>query len=505
MKVNSGQINRFTRNLVADMSRGDALLPVILLEAFVTGGRTYQAYQRGGVVEARERATEETLGAVFWFGGVQAFNKLGDRVGQKIFGLKDIKDMDFSVGKDAVRKPFENYLKKMPQLNSKSLAAFKFGKIIASVLLSNAVIGFVVPKLNQAITSKYKIIFDDWDKKLKKQCNDDTQTTQKTQKTQNPQVPQSLSFKGIEQTLLSLTHKFENDSRYKLLSSDAGIAGGRAINARNKHERTEALVRDLGSIYFYFLCKNHVASMFNYLQDGRASRLDPVSAEILDTHLQENMKASCTPEEFEKLVMGAKDAAVPERVQKGIKNGIITLDDFKKLEVDKKLCEAAQKMSELQPQIKGVSILTAEQLKDVYTGGLINDPKMLKELFNRYSGGKSLEKGKQHTEAELKASLGKSLKETDYFPESELRSLKGRMHDYISDIIKKINPTGDSIDVNTLTRANKMNFAKNAFNLTAGLAVAGCFLSTVIPKIQYWITEKKTGENKFPGVQIYKD
>lgn len=465
------------------MSRGDALLPVILLEAFVTGGRTYQAYQRGGVVEARERATEETLGAVFWFGGVQAFNKLGDRVGQKIFGLKDIKDMDFSVGKDAVRKPFENYLKKMPQLNSKSLAAFKFGKIIASVLLSNAVIGFVVPKLNQAITSKYKIIFDDWDKKLKNQCNDDTQTTQNAQHSRGSKNP---AFKGIEQTLLSLTHKFENDSRYKLLSSDAGIAGGRALNARNKHERTEALVRDLGSIYFYFLCKNHVASMFNYLQDGRTTRLDPVSAGIFDTHLQENMKGSYTPEEFEKLVMGAKDAAVPERVQKGIKNGVIALDDFKKLEADKKLSEVAQKMSELQPQIKGVSILTADQVKDVYTGGLINNPKMLKDVFAKFSGGKSL-------------------KETDYFPESELRSLKGRMHDYISDIIKKIKPTGDSIDLNILTHANKMNFVKNAFNLTAGLAVAGTFLATFIPKLQYWITEKKTGENKFPGVQVYED
>lgn len=485
LKVSSGQLNRFTRNLVAGMSRGDALLPVILLEAFVTGGRTYQAYQRGGVVEARERATEETLGAVFWFGGVQAFNKLGDRVGQKVFGLKDIKDMDFSVGKDAVRKPFENYLKKMPQLNSKNLAAFKFAKIVASILLSNAVIGFVVPKLNQAITSKYKIIFDDWDKKLKNQCEDDTQTTN-TQPTQNSQNPaQNPNFKGIEQTLLSLTHKFENDSRYKLLSSDAGIAGGRAVNARNKHERTEALVRDLGSIYFYFFCKNHIASMFNYLQDGRKDRLDPVSVEILDTHLQENLKASYTPEEFEKLVMG-KNVAVPDNVRKGIKNGIIALDDFKKLEADKKLCEVAQSMSELQPKIKGVSILTAEQVKDVYTGGLINNPKMLREVFDKFSGGKSL-------------------KEMDYYPESELRSLKGRMHDYVTDIIKKVKPTGEMIDANILKRTNKMNFVKNAFNLTAGLAVAGCFLATIIPKIQYWVTEKKTGENKFPGVQVYED
>lgn len=500
MKVSSGQINKYARNLVSGMSKGDALLPVILLEICVTGGRTYQAYQRGGFVEARERATEETLGAIFWFGGVQAFNKLGDLLGQKIFKLKNIKDMDFSVGKDAIRKPFENYLQKMPHLNSKNLAAFKFAKIVASILLSNAVIGFVVPKLNQAITRKYQKSLEDLDQKVKDKKVKDTSTPQKAQNLQNP------AFKGIEQTLLSLTNKFENDNRYKLLSSDAGIAGGRAINARNKHERREALVRDLGSIYFYFFCKNHIASMFNYLQDGKAERLDPVSAEILDNHLQNSLdKKPYSPEVFERLVMGEKDAVIPQEVQKGVNNGIISLEDFKKAETDKKLCEIAQKMSELQPQVKGVSIITAEQVKDIYTGGLINNPKMLKEVFNRYSGGKSLEESKQYTEAELKNALGKALKDTDYFPESELRSLKSRMSDYISNIVRKAKSAGENIDVNVLKRANKMNFLKTAFNQTAGLAVAACFLSTIIPKIQYWITERKTGENKFPGIQKYDE
>lgn len=481
LKVSSGQINRYARNLVSGMSKGDALLPVILLEICVTGGRTYQAYQRGGFVEARERATEETLGAIFWFGGVQAFNKLGDRIGQKIFKLKNIKDMDFSVGKDAIRKPFENYLQKMPHLNSKHLATFKFAKIVASILLSNAVIGFVVPKLNQAITRKYQKSLEDLDQKVKNKKDNKNSDTQNVRNSQNP------SFKGIEQTLLSLTHKFENDNRYKLLSSDAGIAGGRAINARNKHERREALVRDLGSIYFYFFCKNHIASMFNYLQDGKKERLDPLSAEIFDTHLQNNLeKKSYSPEAFERLVMGEKDAVVPQKVQKGINNGIISLEDFKKAETDKKLCEIAQKMSELQPQVKGVSILTTEQVKDVYSGGLINNPNMLKEVFDKFSGGKAL-------------------KDTDYFPERELRSLKGRMSDYIGNIIKKAKATGENIDVNVLKRTNKMNFLKNAFNQTAGLAVAACFLSTIIPKIQYWITERKTGENKFPGIQKYNE
>ena len=35
-----------------------SIVPVMLLEAFVEAGRTYQAYERGGFTEARERLTE---------------------------------------------------------------------------------------------------------------------------------------------------------------------------------------------------------------------------------------------------------------------------------------------------------------------------------------------------------------------------------------------------------------------------------------------------------------
>lgn len=46
----------------ADLSAGigqRSLVPLIMLECFVTGGRTLQAYKRGGFEEARERFTEE--------------------------------------------------------------------------------------------------------------------------------------------------------------------------------------------------------------------------------------------------------------------------------------------------------------------------------------------------------------------------------------------------------------------------------------------------------------
>ena len=38
----------------------------------------------------------------------------------------------------------------------------------------------------------------------------------------------------------------------------------------------------------------------------------------------------------------------------------------------------------------------------------------------------------------------------------------------------------------------------------AGFAVAAAFLSTLIPKFQYWFTKKTTGVDAFPGVYEFE-
>lgn len=472
------------RKFVSGMAKGDALLPVVLLEAAVVAGRTYHAYDRGGFVEARERITEELLASVFWLGGVAMFNKMGDSVGKKLLKLKDV---DFEVGKDAVRNPLKNYQTKVPKYGEKALAAFKFTKIVSSILLANAVIGFIVPKLNQAITKKYQNSLEELDKK-KANSSQNSNAKDGFIKNSDNKNTKSTSFEGAGvQTLLSLAHNFENDAKYKLISTDVGVAGGRAVNARNKHERREILFRDLSSIYFYMFCKNHINSLLNLLTTGRTTRLDPVSTKTLDTHLRENLqdKKSYTSEEFERLVLGNKNVQVPERVQSGIKNGIIELNEFKKIVGDNsEIAKRAEEMSKLQPKVAGVSILTTEQVKDVYSNGLIDNPKMLNQVFEHYSDKKSTNPMK-------------------YFPEKDLRALKQRMVDYVQDIIKKSKSTGDSITLETLKKANKANMIKNSLNLGVGFGISAYFLSTVIPQVQYWMTRRRTGEDCFPGIKKY--
>ena len=144
------------RNIVSAMA-SDGFLPVIALEAFVEAGRTYQAYKRGGFDEARERITEEFSGAVFWLGGVTGLNWVFEKLGQKLLKLPE-KTVD--IAHDETRNPLKKFLRNELKKNggtiSESLMAkFKFTKVIASVLIANAFIGFILPKINQAITRSY--------------------------------------------------------------------------------------------------------------------------------------------------------------------------------------------------------------------------------------------------------------------------------------------------------------------------------------------------------------
>jgi len=74
---------------------------------------------------------------------------------------------------------------------------------------------------------------------------------------------------------------------------------------------------------------------------------------------------------------------------------------------------------------------------------------------------------------------------------------------YIQSVIKKAK--NGEITKELLEKARKENFGKNAFNWGIGFAISAAFLSTFIPKIQYWITRKATGSNAFPGTADYSN
>lgn len=494
--------NVMSRNLVKQMA-SDGFLPVIALEAFVEAGRTYQAYQRGGFDEARERITEEFSGAVFWLGGVTALNALFEKLGQKILKLPN-KTVD--IASDSVRKPLDNFLefektKNGAKILEATMAKFKFVKVISSVLIANAFIGFVLPKINQAITRSYHQRKPQTETLNTSQINPfgqrptiDTFVQNKEDKEDKKQVPFGMN-------LLSIANKFESDRNYKLLAVDAGTASGRAYSARNNDERVEILFRDLGSIYFYMFNMPNMNKWLNKIeQNGVGTRLDPVSAEFATKYMEEYFKDKNTDkvsaEEFAKDILG-KQSEIPENIKgkfEGNDIKIINLDKFKEelkhIVPESELStfeQTAEKMSKLQPQVKGVSILTEGQVKDILNGGHINNPEFLQEFYKNRFGNKFMEK-------------------YQYVAQNELDGIKKELMDYVNSIIETAKKTdAKEVTTNMIRKASNHNLKMNAINWGAGFVTSALFLSTIIPKLQYMITKWRTGSDAFPGTAQYRE
>ena len=166
---------------------------------------------------------------------------------------------------------------------------------------------------------------------------------------------------------------------------------------------------------------------------------------------------------------------------------MVTLDTFKdylknhrhfSAEQIKNYTDLAERMSKLQPEVEGVAVLTKNQIKDVFREGAINMPEFLQNV--------STDKYK-------------------YVNYEELKDLKEDIVHYVTKLVEKAEKQGKEIDSNTLKKFCRENFIKNTFNWGVGFAVSALFLSTLIPKMQYWITKMTTGQNKFPGTADYSE
>ena len=471
------------------MTKSDAMAPIIGLEATVTGGRTIQAQKRGGKDEARERLIEETTGAVVWLGGVKVINDcVGDPILKKLFGG------NFDVGTDKVlRTPFDNFMKKNPPkgFSPKTVAIIKGIKVLASVLIADAFIGLVVPPLNQKLTKNIA--------KKKAIANQAEQVTEN-----NKESSKNPSFKGGGGlgAINAFTNAIENTNTGKLLSTDAGLVSGRMYSARNNEERKEIAIRDIGSIYFYMWAQGHVGNLLNYAESGRFTRLNPTTANILDEHLAkfiESKGGEMSVEEFKNAVLGKKpaDIKLPDGIKfESAELGKMTkfmdkfrskpteplqavkVSELKNIKELEGIWTRIEEMSKLQPLRQGEAVITKQQIIDAMNIAEINDPKLLDKAFTEFTGGASKDEYK-------------------FVSNKKLYNLKADMENYVKDLCK--GAKDGKINKQALQKMKNKNLTYSGINFAAGFAVAALFLSTLIPKFQYWYTRKTTGKNEFPG------
>ena len=501
------------KHAVTQLGIPGALLPVAILEVTVDTGRGYNAYKRGGGTEFRERTTEDVSAGIFWLFGPKVFNNIGNKIGEKFLGIKKA---NYSLGKDKARFGMEQALAANRGVSKAKLAAFKFGKVVSSIALSIAIIGWGLPKLNQAITRK-KLAKKNQEKinmlqkeniinNAKKLFNDFNDY----KKSKNLSKPAFGKFFSAE-TIGKIAHNLEHNATWQLGSTDGGILVGRTTNAwkRSHEEAIEYGFRDLASSYFYLWATGHTFGLLNKLDKykGKNTQIDPISAVKVNNYLAEILNGkSMSVEKFKSTMFGLPDNKKFELVKDTlVKNkGNISVNEFIRLtKADAKLAKKAKLMSKFQPKINGVSILTDTQVADILSSGKITDPKFLYRTISEYYGNPS-----KKLFGKLKGRITiKSLKDKLGFIDAEaIEKRKNYIFNYVESVIemaqRQAAKTGKpaEITIDLLKKVSKRNAVLHSIYLGAGFGVSILFLSTLIPKMQYWITKIRTGKDGFPGV-----
>ena len=75
------------------------------------------------------------------------------------------------------------------------------------------------------------------------------------------------------------------------------------------------------------------------------------------------------------------------------------------------------------------------------------------------------------------------------------------MDQYVESICKS--SKDGKVTKDLIEKAKNKNILYSGINFAAGFVVAATFLSTLIPKFQYYVTRKTTGMNVFPGTYDY--
>lgn len=494
-------LNFNTTKALSTLMNPDKILPVAMIEVACTGGRTYNGYKRGGKVEGRERLREETTGAVFWLFGVKVLNKIGDFIGNKI----GIKNLDVDLGKDELRAPFLNNVKE----GANKTIAFKFAKVASSAAIATFFLGFVLPKINQKITELSR----NKEEKPFIQSASDVSNSNRSVDTHgklNGQsiIPlgaaaslypsmdsfmqstreQNVSFKGastVADFLSTAAYNLENKTAWRLMSTDVGMIAGRVANSRNKFEGFEFLFRDTTSIYFYLFATQHVMSLLNKATGN--TPIHPDSLEVFKNHLTNSMgDKKYSVEEFKKNTKETPSNVSDILAKIKFKKDVTSLSEFNSVTGDL-YKEKALKMSQLQPKMLGESILSKQQVVDVLSSGWNTDPEFIK---------KALDAG----------TYGAASNPKKFVTRKTVEGIRDSIDNFTQNLVKYVSDKGiKEIDAkfvqNFAKRTTNMNFAFRAL----GMLVSCLGIAFLIPKIQYKLTELRTGSKEFPGTKSYSD
>ena len=157
--------------------------------------------------------------------------------------------------------------------------------------------------------------------------------------------------------------------------------------------------------------------------------------------------------------------------------------DIEKAGIETEILNRVKEMSKLQPERLGEAVVTKQQFLDALNKAEINNPQLINKAFDEFTGGDYKNEFK-------------------YISNKKLYKLKAEMEHYVENICKTAKD--GKVNKELLEKVKKKNLIYSGVNFAAGFVVAAAFLSTFIPKFQYWFTRKTTGIDAFPGVYDFE-
>ena len=343
-------------------------------------GRSYAGYKRGGILEGAEKFRKEVLSAIVWLWGMKEINKGLNTFCEKTLNIPT--GIEYSNSKDGIDaiKNSVGYIKandkqaflkqnnlvgidvseiekycKSDKFKNITVGQVKVAKQVTSIIAlvaQCAIMGWILPKFNQAITArklkkmqqkKYHQKFDSFD--------EFKNASQKNTKSGKGEI----SFKGlVENAADYVTYKVENSSRFRLVSIDAPMVLGRVMTARNRYEALEIAFMDIVSTYFYNFSSGNIQSLLRKITS--TPNIDPIVAQyiakmdknVLDDAFKvvsENKEAKPLRELFSNSEEAVKEIYKTATYGKYNKiNKFIKDDDLRA--IDKNVCDFLQKAKE---------------------------------------------------------------------------------------------------------------------------------------------------------------
>ena len=87
-----------------------------------------------------------------------------------------------------------------------------------------------------------------------------------------------------------------------------------------------------------------------------------------------------------------------------------------------------------------------------------------------------------------------------YIPQDTIEAQRKQILGYVEAIVKDAEKTGE-VSAQRMLELNKRNMRRGGLFMALAMGVSALFLSTIIPKVQYYITFLRTGKNSFPGTE----